>query len=115
MKATHWTHSDDPEQWMDDPCKSPEDAAELFFVEDYDGALDHRNMLVNDGKTEITVYGYIETDALLHEDRQFDGYKPGQSYFAPTGEELTVEVRRTFKVKESNAQHHQPGDHKESK
>ncbi len=100
MKATHWSHSDDPEQWLDDPDKRPEDAAERFLVEDDDGAREHRQELIDDGKCEITLYGYCETSEILAEDRWFDGYEPGCTYFAPTGETVVVEVKRTMSVKE---------------
>lgn len=42
MKATHWAHTDDPEQWMDDPDKTLEGAAERFLVWEDDAAWDHR-------------------------------------------------------------------------
>lgn len=102
MKATHWSHSDDPEQWMDDPCPKPEDAAELFLIEDEDGGWEARHELIQEGTCRITVFGYRETNDPLPEDSQFDGYEPGCTYFAPTGEELVVEVRRMMSVKESN-------------
>jgi len=98
MKATHWTHSDDPEQWLDDPDKTPEAAAERFLICDDDGAWDLRHELIHDGRCTITVHGYIETNATLNEEERFDGYEPGQSYFAPTGETVTVEFTRSARV-----------------
>jgi hypothetical protein len=92
MKSTHWSHSDDPEKWTDNPEKTPEEAArQLIENEDSDLACDIRDDLLRVGPPiEITVYGYVETNEVLDPEVAFDGYKPGCTYFTPTDEEITI-------------------------
>lgn len=102
MKSTHWSHSDNPEDWTDEPAATPEEAArQLIEHEDYDLACDIRDDLLRGGSPiEITVHGYYETDALIPDgDDCFDGYEPGCSYFMPTGEEVTIMAEVTYRKK----------------
>jgi len=102
MKSTHWSHSDDPEQWTDNPEKTPEDAArQLIEHDDSDLASDIRDDLMRGGSPiEFTVYGYIETNELMPDNaNHFDGYEPGCTYFKPSGEEITIVAEFGYRVK----------------
>lgn len=98
--ATHWSHTEDPEQWMDNPAESPTAAAEALIQDrDSDQADEIRDDLLRGGSpVQFTVYGYRETSEPLEEDRQFDGYEPGCTYFASTGETLKVKVSIAYEV-----------------
>ena len=95
--ATHWSHTDDPEQWLDNPSPSALVAADQFLI-DSDDAWDNLNGLISEGRTQITLHGYRETTDPLPDEHQFDGYEPGQSYFAPTGETIVVDVWRDMRI-----------------
>ena len=100
MMSTHWSHSDDPEQWLDNPEPTPEEAArQVIEHEDCDIADDLRDDLLRGGSPiQITVHGYRETSAPLHDGEQFDGYEPGCTYFAPTGEMRTVRISIVYEA-----------------
>ena len=97
-RATHWTHEDNPEDWTDNPADTPEEAAARVIENDNDDGWEARNELTSDGRTTITLHGYRETDELLDENRAFDGYEPGQTYFAPTGETIKVKASIAYEV-----------------
>ena len=100
MKSTYWSHSDDPEQWMDNPEETPEGAARELIEHDSDLSSDIRDDVIRGGSpVEITVYGYIETNKLLDPEVAFDGYELGCTYFMPTGEKMTVVVSVAYRVK----------------
>lgn len=98
MKATHWTTSDDPEAWMDNPQQTPELAVEQWLADSEDDAAGDLMYELKRGPQTVEVYGYIETDAPLDEEDQFDGYEAGQMYFAPTCETVRVEVSLAYRV-----------------
>jgi len=112
MKSTHWSYSDDPEQWMDNPEKTPEDAArQLIENEDADLACDLRDDLLRGGSPiEITVYGYVETNEILDPELAFDGYEPGCTYFTPTDEEITIVAEVGYRVKSAGLSLPNPSD-----
>ena len=112
MKSTHWSHSDDPEQWMDNPEKTPEEAArQLIEHDDSDLASDIRDDLMRGGSPiEITVYGYVETNEALDPEQAFDGYEPGCTYFTPTDEEITVVAEVAYRVKSAGDSLPNPSD-----
>jgi hypothetical protein len=102
MKATHWTATQDPEQWSDDPCRDPLVAAERAMTDqDDDDAWDRRHALILYKRAFVTVYGFIETNEPLSGDAQFDGYEPGADYVKPTGETLMVVVTLNYSLKEN--------------
>ncbi len=97
-KATHWSAYDKPEDWSDDPAPTPAKAVEQFIADRTDdGAWDLRDEIPH-GRVDVTVRGYIETNEPLADGEQFDGYELGQTYFAATGEKLTVRVSLAFDV-----------------
>ena len=99
MKSTHWSAQDDPEKWDDDPSDSPQAAAEHCITwDDEDDGWHARDDLRRDGETIVTVHGYIETNAPLPEDEQFDGYVPGCMYYARTGEQVKVKVSLAYGI-----------------
>lgn len=97
-KATHWTPTDNPEDWKDNPLADPVAAARQHIEDHDDASWDDRNELERQGSTLITLYGYIETNAPLDEQHAFDGYEPGDSYFAPTGETIKVKASVHYEV-----------------
>jgi hypothetical protein len=99
MKATHWSVENDPERWGDNPQATPEIAVEQWLTDGEDGAWDAAYDASRGIPTIVEVHGYIETNAPLDEDVRFDGYEPGQLYFAPTGETVRVEVSLALRVK----------------
>ncbi len=100
MKATHWSAYEKPEDWSDNPAPTPREAVEQFIADRTDdGAWDLRNEIPH-GRADVVVRGYIETNAPLPESEQFDGYEAGKSYFAATGETVTVRVTLAFEVVE---------------
>ena len=104
MKSTHWSAQDHPDGWTDDPETDPIAAADRFLEEDDDGSWDHRDDLIKNSKCEITLHGWIQTKNILDPEVAFDGYEPGQEYYAPTGETLVVIVTRSARVEPSDDQ-----------
>jgi hypothetical protein len=100
MKATHWSVQDDPELWSDNPLPSPIEAVREYLTDenDSDDAWDARSQIMDGDTVTITVHGWIETDALLDPEVAFDGYEPGQSYFAPTKDTVRVRVCLSYEV-----------------
>lgn len=100
MKATHWSVTDNPEDCHDDPSTSPVEAAREWLTGEYaqDEAWDHRNSLMSGEDVQVTVHGWRETSDLLDPEVAFDGYEPGQSYFAPTKDKVVIRVRLDFEV-----------------
>jgi hypothetical protein len=101
MKSTHWSHTDNPEAWRDDPGTDPISEAETFLEEGEDDSWDQREELISDGKCDVVLHGYIQTSKLLDPEVAFDGYEPGQEYFEPTGETITVVIARHAFLKDS--------------
>jgi len=114
MKSTHWSHSDDPEQWTDNPEKTPEEAArQLIENEDTDLACDIRDDLMRGGlPIEITVYGYFETNEALDPELAFDGYEPGSIYFKRTDEAITIVAEIGYRVKAAGLSLPNPSDNR---
>ena len=100
MKATHWYVITDPEGWDDDPKGSACEAADHFFEWADDEAWDNHEQLRRDGSTEIIVSGYVLISEPLDPETAFDGYEPGDSYWTPTGEKVTVIIERNSRLKE---------------
>ena len=98
MNATHWSAYEKSEDWSDDPAPTPQEAVgQLIDDKDSDDGW-HLRDEIPCGRADVIVRGYIETNAPLPEGEQFDGYEPGQNYFAATGETLTVRVTLAFEV-----------------
>ena len=89
-KSTHWCCEEDPEEWKDDPETDPIKAAEQAF-EDYG----LRDELADMGSCNITVHGWVKTKDRLDPELVFDGYKPGDDYYVPTGETAIVTISRS--------------------
>jgi hypothetical protein len=98
MKATHWSVTDDPEAWTDDPCLDPIDAVKAYLYDDHDASWDDRDAIMDGDVVTITVHGWCETDAPLDPEVAFDGYEPGQRYFAPTKDTVKVRVSLSYEV-----------------
>jgi hypothetical protein len=96
MKSTHWSVSDNPERWIDYPATSPAMAAKHFICANADESWNTRDDLINTGTVDVPVMGWIETAALLDPEVAFDGYDPGDTYFAPTGETQYVRISITY-------------------
>lgn len=100
MKSTHWSVTDDPEDWTDDPFAAPIAAVRDYITNDdcRDAAWDSRDEIMDGGTVTLTVHGWRETSDLLDPEVAFDGYEPGCSYFAPTKDTVKVRVRLDFEV-----------------
>ena len=100
MSATHWSVTDNPENWHDDPVTTPLAAVREWLTGEYaqDEAWDHRNSLMSGEDIDVGVHGWRETSDLLDPEVAFDGYEPGRSYFAPTLETVRVRVRLEYEV-----------------
>ena len=98
MTTTHWSHTDDPDQWFDDPATTPEIAIQVLMESGEDDGWEAREELRRSGSVDLTVYGFRETTDHLEDHEQFDGYEPGCSYFAPTGETRKVRVSLKYEL-----------------
>jgi hypothetical protein len=98
--ATHWSVTDNPEHWHDDPATDPIMAARDFITGEaaQDDAWDQRSELMDGDAVTLTVHGWRETSDLLDPEVAFDGYEPGCSYFAPTRDTVKVRVQLAFEV-----------------
>lgn len=97
-QATHWSAITNPEDWRDNPKEDPVLAAQSHIEDCEDESSDDRYDLERTGSTIITLHGYIETNAPLDPDAAFDGYEPGQMYYAPTGETIKVKASVSYAV-----------------
>lgn len=99
-KTTHWSVTDNPEDWTDDPATSPIEAVKEWLTnsDNRDAAWDSRDEIMDGETVTITVHGWEETSALLDPEVAFDGYEPGCSYFAPTKETVKVRVFLAYEV-----------------
>jgi hypothetical protein len=88
------------EDWGDEPCKSPVDAAErLFRDEDFsDEIWDNKHELIREGKTTINLHGCVRTTDPLEGDQQFDGYEPGSEYWKRNDQYRVVTITTSFQV-----------------
>lgn len=88
------------EDWGDDPCKSPVDAAErLFRDEDFSNEVwDNKHELIREGKTSINLHGCVRTTDPLEGDAQFDGYEPGSEYWKKNDQYRVVTITTSFQV-----------------
>ena len=98
-KPTHWS-AVDPEKWTDSPEISPLEAVSVYLRDSEDEAamLGLGDKLLRQDGFSIEVQGYIETSEPLHNDEQFDGYEPGDTYFCPVGDPVTIIVERTMRI-----------------
>jgi hypothetical protein len=99
-KTTHWSVTDNPEDWHDDPATSPIEAVKEWLTGEsaQDEAWDDRNEIMDGETVTITVHGWHETNEPLDDQHSFDGYEPGQTYFAPTKDTVKVRVCLAYEV-----------------
>lgn len=96
MKSTHWSVTDDPERWIDDPAECPAMAVECWISDNADDSGKARDELTGTGAVTVAVSGWVETTALLDPEVEFEGYVPGSTYFASTGEERRVRISLAY-------------------
>lgn len=100
MKTTHWSVTDNPENWHDDPSRTPIEAVQEWLTGDYasEDAWDERDEIMKGERVIVTVHGWEETNAPLDPEVAFDGYEPGSTYFAPTKDTVKVRVQLTYEI-----------------